>query len=54
MTSAETITTYKAILETTGKMLSAAKNNQWGDLVILEKECRVLTDNKNDPSNFGR
>jgi len=44
MTSAETITTYKAILETTGKMLSAAKNNQWDDLVILEKECRGLTD----------
>ena len=44
MTSTETITTYKAILETTGKMLSAAKNNQWDDLVILEKECRGLTD----------
>lgn len=44
MTSAETIMTYKAILEITRKMLSAARNNQWDELIVLEKECRSLTE----------
>lgn len=51
MTSAETIMTYKAILTITRKMLSAARNNQWDELIVLEKECRNLTDKliNNDP-----
>ncbi|GKS68295.1 flagellar protein FliT [Nitrosomonas sp. PY1] len=51
MTSAETIMIYEAILAITRQMLSAARNNQWNELIILEKECRSLTDKliNNDP-----
>jgi len=34
---------YNAILATTGKMLVAARNNQWDELVSLEQECKQLT-----------
>ncbi len=43
MDGTQVITTYKAILATTGKMLAAAQNNQWDELVSLEQECRQLT-----------
>ncbi len=33
-----------AILETTGKILVAAKNGEWDLLISLEKECKHLTD----------
>lgn len=44
MDGLHTILTYKAILETTGKMLVAAKNGEWDLLISLEKECKHLTD----------
>ena len=44
MDSTQTIMTYKAILATTGKMLIAAQNHKWDELVLLEQECRHLTD----------
>lgn len=44
MDSIETIMTYKAILATTKKMLTVARNNQWDELIALEKECRILTE----------
>lgn len=43
MDSTQTIMTYKAILATTGKMLAAAQNKKWDELVSLEQECRQLT-----------
>lgn len=51
MDSIQTIMTYKAILATTGKMLIAAKNNEWDELVSLELRCKELTEVliKNDP-----
>ncbi len=33
---------YKAILATTSKMLIAAQNKEWDELVALEKECGKL------------
>ena len=50
MDSTQIIMTYKAILTTTGKMLTAAQNNEWDQLVSLEQECRRLTETlkKND------
>lgn len=50
MDSTQTIITYKAILATTGKMLTAAQNNEWDQLILLEQECKQLTDvlKKND------
>ncbi|MBY0475500.1 MAG: flagellar protein FliT [Nitrosomonas sp.] len=50
MDNAHTIITYNAILATTGKMLTAAQNSEWDQLVSLEQECRKLTDSlkKND------
>jgi flagellar protein FliT len=44
MDSTQIIMTYKAILTTTGKMLTAAQNNEWDQLVSLEQECRRLTE----------
>jgi len=44
MDSIETLMTYEAILATTKKMLTAARNNQWNELVALEKECRMLAE----------
>ncbi len=43
MDGTQVITTYKAILVITGKMLAAAQNNQWDELLSLEQECRQLT-----------
>lgn len=50
MDSAQTLKTYDAILATTGKMLTAAQNNEWEQLMLLEQECRKLTEKliKND------
>ncbi|MBS0298504.1 MAG: flagellar protein FliT [Proteobacteria bacterium] len=44
MNSAQTLETYDAILATTGKMLTAAQNNEWDQLIQLENECRQLTE----------
>ncbi|MBV6448039.1 flagellar protein FliT [Nitrosomonas sp.] len=44
MDSVQTLRTYDAILATTGKMLTAAQNNEWDQLILLEKECRQLTE----------
>ena len=44
MDSTQTIMTYKAILATTSKMLIAAQNHKWDELVLLEQECRHLTE----------
>lgn len=51
MNSTETLMTYNAILSTTGKMLAAAQNNEWDQLILLEQECRQLTEMliNNDP-----
>ncbi|PXW87300.1 flagellar protein FliT [Nitrosomonas sp. Nm84] len=43
MDSTYTIMTYEAILATTGKMLVAAQNKKWDELISLEQECRQLT-----------
>ncbi len=43
MDGIQTIMTYKAILATTSRMLAAAQNNEWEQLVSLEQECRQLT-----------
>ena len=44
MDNTQAIMAYEAILATTGKMLAAAQNNEWDELVSLEKECRQLTE----------
>jgi flagellar protein FliT len=44
MNSVQTLKTYDAILATTGKMLMAAQNNEWDQLIELEQECRQLTE----------
>lgn len=44
MDSTQILTTYTAILATTGKMLVAAQNSEWDQLIILEKECKRLTE----------
>ncbi len=44
MNSTQALITYDAILAITGKMLSAAQNNQWNQLILLEQECRKLTE----------
>ena len=53
MNSVQTLKTYDAILATTGKMLAAAQNNEWDQLIQLEQECRQLTEilikNDQDP-----
>lgn len=51
MNSAQTLMTYDAILAITGKMLAAAQNNNWDQLILLEQECRKLTEAliKHDP-----
>ncbi len=43
MTGTEIISMYDAILAITRKMLVAAQNNQWDELISLEQECRQLT-----------
>ena len=50
MDSSQTLMTYNAILATTGKMLTAAQNNEWDQLIQLEQECKQLTESlmKND------
>ncbi|MDP1557326.1 MAG: flagellar protein FliT [Nitrosomonas sp.] len=44
MDNTQTINTYEAILSATDKMLAAAQNNEWEELINLEKECKKLTD----------
>ena len=44
MDNTQVIMTYEAILATTGKMLAAAQNSEWDELVSLEQECRQLTE----------
>lgn len=44
MDSTHTMMTYKAILATTGKMLAAAQNSEWDQLIVLEQECKQLTE----------
>lgn len=51
MDSTQILATYNAILATTGKMLAAAQNSEWDQLILLEKECKQLTEVliNNDP-----
>jgi len=51
MNSAQILMTYDAILAITSKMLAAAQNNKWDQLILLEQECRKLTEMliKHDP-----
>lgn len=44
MDNTHTINIYENILNTTNRMLAAARNNEWDQLVALEQECRKLTD----------
>ena len=44
MNSNEIIGTYEAILEVTGQMLDAARDNDWNRLVEREQECRRLVE----------
>ena len=44
MDSIQTLKTYDAILATTGRMLAAAQNSEWDQLIQLEQECRQLTE----------
>ena len=43
MDGVQTIFTYKAILTVTEKMLKAAQANNWDELILLERECKTLT-----------
>ena len=43
MNSTQIITTYEEISRTTSKMLIAAQNAEWDELITLEQECRKLT-----------
>lgn len=43
MDGVQTIFTYKAILTVTEKMLKAAQANDWDELIVLERECKTLT-----------
>ncbi|MDO8894254.1 MAG: flagellar protein FliT [Nitrosomonas sp.] len=51
MNSTQALITYDAILAITGEMLTAAQNNKWDQLILLEQECRKLTEMliKHDP-----
>ena len=51
MNSAQSLMTYDIILEITRKMLADAQNNKWDQLILLEQECRKLTEMliKHDP-----
>ncbi|MCK5714815.1 MAG: flagellar protein FliT [Nitrosomonadaceae bacterium] len=42
MNSSEIITTYEAILITTGQMLKVVQRADWRNLIVLEQECRNL------------
>tara|TARA_R110002073_G_scaffold320204_1_gene495525 strand:+ start:712 stop:1047 length:336 start_codon:yes stop_codon:yes gene_type:complete len=44
MNSKQIITTYEEILTITNKMLIAAQNHEWENLVALEQTCRKLTE----------
>ena len=44
MNNSPSISIYENILNTTNKMLAAAQNDEWDQLVELEKECRKLTE----------
>ncbi len=44
MDGIQIIAVYEEIMLVTGKMLVAAKNSNWDELAILEKECSVLTE----------
>lgn len=43
MDGVQLIFTYKAILAITEKMLKAAQENNWEELITLERECKLLT-----------
>lgn len=42
MNGSEIITTYEAILITTGKMLKVVQRADWRNLIVLEQECSNL------------
>ena len=42
MNDSEIITTYEAILITTGQMLKVVQRADWRNLIVLEQECRNL------------
>ena len=42
MNSSEIITTYEAILITTGQMLKVVQRADWRNLIVLEQECSNL------------
>lgn len=44
MDGIQIIAVYEEIMLVTGKMLVAAKNSNWDELAILEKECSALTE----------
>lgn len=44
MDNVQTLKTYHAILTMTGKMLTAAQNNEWDQLIVFEQECKLLTE----------
>jgi len=39
MTSEDILTVYETVAELTGQMLVAATDNEWDQLVLLEKQC---------------
>ena len=43
MDGEQVISMYNAILVITDKMLTAAENSQWDELISLEQECKQLT-----------
>ena len=45
MTPQELIATYEAILETSGHMLEAARQDDWEHLIALERKCSALVQN---------
>lgn len=42
MNGSEIITTYEAILITTGQMLKVVQRADWRNLIVLEQECSNL------------
>ena len=49
MDDTQIISTYEEILATTNKMLAAAQNSEWDNLIHLEKQCQELTNKLIEP-----
>ncbi len=54
MDSLQVIETYESILKITRAMLTAARNNEWEKLILLEQECNQLTNKliQNEPASI--